>query len=278
MIMKREPLTVGYIARLFDIDKSLIKLWSNLFAEYLSKPVNLNKGEPRIYTQSDLRVFAVVYDHYDPSDDIITDAYSGVYGALNSRSQYEERYMEFAYLNSPIFQGIPDEFEQSEPGEYGTIIGGMADPSWIDIAKAYKLAADMLVDTALKNTGSYMVFNLYDVVWPILFNYRHCIEIYLKILRSLSRPNSKSNRDIDHSIEALVNSLREKYKPLKINDWIKNLLYEWSDIDDNSTAFRYPDEFKGGEYWVDFYHLKAVMGILCDAFEELIMRNAKSAG
>ena len=115
-----------------------------------------------------------------------------------------------------------------------------------------------------------MVFNLYDVVWPILFNYRHCIEIYLKILADYSKTK--------HSIQSLVDSLREKYKPLKINDWIENLLYEWSNVDDYSTAFRYPDAFEGGEYWVDFHHLKAVMGILCDGFDELVMKNARNAG
>jgi hypothetical protein len=165
MIMKREPLTAGYIARLFEIETSLVEMWSELFAEYLSKPVNRNEDAPRIYTQSDLRVFAVVYDNYDPTDDTITDAYSGVYSALNSSSQYEERYIEFAYLNSPIFQGIPDEFEQSDPSEYGVIIGGMADPSRLDLARAYRLAADMLVDTALKNTTSHKLNTLYDVVW-----------------------------------------------------------------------------------------------------------------
>lgn len=268
--MKREPLTVAYIANLFDVDKSLVKMWSKLFAQYLSKPINRNKGEARIYTQSDLRVFAVIYDNYDPSDDPITDVYFGVYSALNSGSQYEERYMEFAYLNSPIFQEIPDDFGQSEPVEYGVVIWGMANPSWIDLAQAYRVAADTLVDTALKNTDSYKGSNLYSVVWPILFNYRHCIEAYLKILTEHHKPT--------HSIEDLVNSLREKYKPLKINDWIKNLLYEWSDIDDSSTVFRYPGESKDREYWIDFHHLKAVMGILCNAFEELIMRNAKSAG
>lgn len=265
--MKREPLTVGYIASLFDIDKSLVKSWSKWFAEYLGKPAN-KKGEPRVYTQSDLRVFAVIYENYDPSDDDTTSAYLGVYGSLNSNSQYEERYTEFAYLNSPVFQEIPVEFEYSEPGEHGVIIGGMADPTWIDIAQAYRLAADMLVDAALENAGAYMVFNLYDVVWPILFNYRHCVEVYLKILTNYSKTK--------HSIESLVNSLREKYKPLKINDWIENLLYEWSNIDDHSTAFRYPDAFRGGEYWVDFHHLKAVMGILCDGFDELVMKNIKN--
>ncbi len=116
-----------------------------------------------------------------------------------------------------------------------------------------------------------MVFNLYDVVWPILFNYRHCIEIYLKILTDYSKKGA------NHSIESLVNSLRERYKPLKINDWIENLLYEWSDIDDQSTAFRYPEAFKGGEYWIDFHHLKAVMGILCDSFDKLVVENTGSA-
>ena len=116
MNMKREPLTVGYVARLFDIDKSLVKSWSKWFAEYLSSPTS-NKGEPQAYTQSDLRVFAVIYENYDPSDDDVTSAYSGVYGPLNSDDQYEERYIEFAYLNSPIFQEIPGEFEYSKPGE-----------------------------------------------------------------------------------------------------------------------------------------------------------------
>ena len=62
---------------------------------------------------------------------------------------------------------------------------------------------------------------------------------------------------------------------MKINDWIENLLYEWSDADHGSTAFRYPDGFKGGEYWIDFYHLKAVMGVLCDAFDNLFVEKER---
>lgn len=271
--MKRESLTAGYVARLLNTEVSFIKLWAKRFPEYLSHPTN-QQNEPRIYTQSDLRVFAVINDSYEwrkDDDNENADAYPEAYCALNSNTQNNEHYIELAYLHSPIFQEVPDEIGQSEPCEYGVIIGGMAQPAKIDIAQAYKLAADMLVDLALTTTESDSTFNLYGVVWPILFNYRHCIEIYLKILTNYSEDNPT------HSIESLINSLREKYKPLKINDWIKNLLVEWSSIDDRATAFRYPEDLQNGEYWVDFYHLKAVMGILCNAFEELITRNAKIA-
>jgi len=44
------------------------------------------------------------------------------------------------------------------------------------------------------------------------------------------------------------------------------------------VAANNPDAFKGGEYWVDFHHLKAVMGILCDGFDKLVMKNVRSAG
>jgi hypothetical protein len=268
--MKRGSLTVEYVARLFDIDESLVELWSDQFAEYLSKPTN-RKDEPRIYTQSDLKILAVIYDNHDASDDT-TAASSGAYLALNSGSQDDKRYREFAYLNSPVFQEVPDEFEHPEPGVYSAIIADI-EPSWIDVARAYRLAADMIIDAALEKADESVVFSLHDVALPILFNYRHCIEVYLKTLTDYShKPSRGKKKENGHIIENLVESLREKYKPLKINDWIENLLNEWGDVDHGSTAFRYPGQIKGGEYWIDFYHLKAVMGILCDAFDERFER------
>ncbi len=45
--MKREMLTVGYVARLFNVKKTTVKMWSRQFAEYLSKSANPDKSSMR---------------------------------------------------------------------------------------------------------------------------------------------------------------------------------------------------------------------------------------
>jgi hypothetical protein len=256
--MKREELGVGYVARLFNVTKDTIKKWSAEFAEFLSSSANPRKGHARKYNQSDLRVLALISEYKDWEGEEDDHDYSGIYFALNSGEHNDDRYVEFAHLNSPIFQEVPEDID--ETWTHGVIIGGIASPKILAVARHYKTAGDVLVKLALELEN----VERNELALPILFSYRHALELYLKIM--------SKNKGLIHSIESLVNSLRERYKPRKLNDFLKNLLYDFSEIDDGSNVFRYADRLPLDERWVDLHHLQNVMTILCREFEELLAK------
>ena len=111
--MKHEDIGVAYIARLFKVDKDTVKKWNYLFSEFLSQSANPSKGHPRVYIQTDIRVFALVYDYRDWAKSEEDKDYSNIYYALNSGLQHDERYIETSYFNTPLFQDIPSEIDET---------------------------------------------------------------------------------------------------------------------------------------------------------------------
>ena len=77
------------------------------------------------------------------------------------------------FVGDPIFQGLPDEI--TEDWNYGIIVGGMASSDLL-IARAYKSAGDMLIHQALQSREPY------EAAYPIIFVYRHAIELHLKLI------------------------------------------------------------------------------------------------
>jgi len=67
---------------------------------------------------------------------------------------------------------MPDEID--ETWRHGALIGGMGCRDWRQVARAYKLAADELVKLALTE------HERHELDFPILFMYRHTVELYLK--------------------------------------------------------------------------------------------------
>jgi hypothetical protein len=45
-----------------------------------------------------------------------------------------------------------------------------------DLAQAFKLTGDILVEQVISSK-----FKAYELIYPILFNYRHSLELYLKV-------------------------------------------------------------------------------------------------
>ena len=52
--------TVSEVARIIGVESGKVKRWAKDFAEYLSLPDHPGKGRERQFTESDLRVLAVV--------------------------------------------------------------------------------------------------------------------------------------------------------------------------------------------------------------------------
>ncbi len=147
---------------------------------------------------------------------------------------------------------MPDEID--ETWTHGIIIGGMAQRDFHHAARAYKLAADELLKQALGRLEPH------EVDYPILFLYRHCIELYLKTL--LTKPPEH------HDLGELIKLLEQQYGG-KLGGWVLDRLHDFHRIDVRSDLFRYP-QFVPGELWIDFHQLQEVMNRLIELFEAQI--------
>ncbi len=131
------------------------------------------------------------------------------------------------------------------------------------MARAYKYAADELVKEALSCQEPHLLD------YPIFFTYRHVLELYLKLLLN----DAVRARQIGHDLSALINAVENKFQS-KANEWVRDRLREFSEVDPTSDRFRYadrpPQHPKYVEIWIDFVQLKATMTRLCKIFEERI--------
>ncbi len=97
----------------------------------------------------------------------------------------------------------------------------------------------------------------YEIDYPIIFLYRHCVELYLKAI--LTTP--PETHDLNRLMELL-----EKQVGKKVAAWVGGRVRDFHKIDQISDLFRYP----GGpwnELWIDLHQLKTVMDRLVEAFE-----------
>lgn len=238
--------TVSEVARLLGVEPGKVKRWAKQFAEYMSLTARPAKGRERQFTEADLRVLAVVAEHLEFGNDE-----GDVHYALNSGAQYAEPLLELARLNSPLFQEPSEEMD--ETWRHGSLIGGMACRDLPQVARAYKLAADELLKQALEK------YEPHELDYPVLFLYRHTVEVYLKA----ALDNPPEHHDLSRLIQLL-----EAESGKKIAPWVKERLWDFHRIDNMAALFRYADPPADGELWIDFYHLQAVIDKLAQAIEE----------
>ena len=155
-----------------------------------------------------------------------------------------------------------------ETWNHGAILGGMAHDAYtqMSIADGYALAADTLVDAILEGK-----LQAHEIAYPILFNYRHAIELYLKVA---VKP---SNRD--HDIPALFAAFRQAVQTRlneQVPDWFSAFVLELAEIDPRSTVFRYQVAGQAserlrdtGEHWIDFRKLKEHVGAIRRGFHSV---------
>jgi DNA-binding transcriptional MerR regulator len=245
--------TIAEVARLLDVDRDSVRRWATEFAEHLSLTANPKKGQERQFTEADLRVLAVIAEHFEMENDA-----SDIHYALNSGSQYEEPFLEFARIHTPLFQEVPEEID--ETWQHGVLIGGMACRDLPQVAAAYKLAADELVKRALASQEPH------ELDYPILFLYRHTVELYLKAALTTAPEH--------HDLSRLI-QLFEAECGNTIADWIKDRLWDFHKIDHMSALFRYAEPPSNVELWIDFHQLQTVMDKLVQAFEEYMARKTE---
>lgn len=136
--------------------------------------------------------------------------------------------------------------------------GGPVD-GYLELARNYKRSADALLDSALKSREAR------DWGYPVLFGYRHALELYLKIIGRIEEPT--------HSLRECVDQIEKRLKQ-KIGSPIREWILEFDQIDPHGTAFRYADDEAGtlryAEFWVDFLQLKYAMGVIFEALDRSV--------
>lgn len=140
------------------------------------------------------------------------------------------------------------------------------------MANQFAMAANLLRDAAL-NSGTAWFY-----VHPLLFLYRHTIELYLKGLVPQPRPthNLLVMRD------SLIEYIKSKYGYDISGGWVAETITEFAAIDPNSTRFRYARNNQGNpsfnaEQVVNLDELKTRMDALFLVFMNLKMAQKGAA-
>jgi len=241
--------TVSQTARILGVDPQQVKTWAWLFKEHLSSQANPAKGCSRAFTDSDVLALMHVAMHWEENPDM-----ENIEIGLNREDHYDDdRYREMLYNHTPLLQEPPDDLD--ETWRHGVFLNGGGVDEYLELARSYRQSAETLLDSALKSGEPR------DWGYPVLFAYRHALELYLKILGEI--------QDLTHSLEECIR-LVEKRHGQPIGSPIREWIIELDKIDPIGTAFRYADDQAGtlkyAEYWVDFLHFKHAM---CQVFQGL---------
>lgn len=248
-------ISIDELAHLIGAEPELIHKWLVLFEEYFSNSaVHPDEGESRIFSQDDVRRLLIIgcaRDWWDEEQDL---DYSDVYGQLNSPEEYDDRYIEAAYLRAPLFQPMPENPE--EMATYTLVVGEDWTGSDLGtIAQSYKLAGDVLVESALETEEPW------KLAYPILFNYRHALELSLKAIILPDKYN--------HDIASLIKQLEEK-SGKTLSKEAKAIFDQFVEIDRKSTAFRYGEKIPKDDTMINLYQLKYIMNYLSKGFAEIL--------
>jgi hypothetical protein len=139
----------------------------------------------------------------------------------------------------PLFRD-PCEGDEREDGysePFGFLLGPMGVFSRDEMADQYFLAANVLVEQVQqRNVADY------DIAYPVLFLFRHAMELMLKSLLGQSAPHHHRLNSIADDFAAFVHREHRQEVPR----WIVERLHELARIDPTSEAFRYgEDKYQG---------------------------------
>ena len=205
----------------------------------------------------DLRKLAYISMYWEDEPDL-----ESIKIGLNMEDYHEDIYNNFITKVTPLFRDLPEEL--NEDWRHGAIIGGMGELSDLfSLADSYKMAGDILVDAALSND------EVCDLICPIIYNYRHATELYLKAIVSKQKK--------DHNLLWLLNEFKLLLKSefrTELPDWFEGILHSLNDFDPNGTIFRYGGACPG-EAWADIEHMKTLMGWMARSFQQIKMQRGR---
>jgi hypothetical protein len=166
-----------------------------------------------------------------------------------------------------IFQEPPPDVD--ETWTHGAMLGGMIGYADEDLAESYFLAGDTLIAAILKGDATG-----HDLVNPVMYVYRHGIELYLKCI---VHPSNRSH-SLGSLLDAFCRHVREGYGET-VPPVITKPITEFAMYDQRSDVFRYETNKDGknhepigqqGEFWIDLPSLKASMALLRRSFRRVL--------
>lgn len=249
---------VSLVASILKVEKDLIKKWAYLFSEYLTPGANPGKGMPRNFSRNDINVFASILLSWEDDPDIEAIKYG-----LNTNDYTEYPFDELLIQITPLFQDPPDNVEEYR--HKGVLFGGMSEYSDLFIlAKSYKSAGDRLVDIALADE------ECHDLICPIIYNYRHSAELFLKATLG----NSEKIHDLLSLLEKFKRYIKDEFDA-SAPAWFENILLTFNDFDPYGTTFRYGGKLNRDEIYIDLAHVKTLMNWLAESFQKINDRKMK---
>jgi hypothetical protein len=234
---------VAEAARILEVNGQQVKTWASAYKDRLSGQANPGKGKPRLFTDSDVLALMYVCDRSEsgePADEISA--------GLDREDHFgNDRYRDLLYAHTPILQEPPDDLD--ETWRHGILLAGGGVDGYLALARNYRECAEALLEAALKSGEPR------DWSFPVLFAYRHTLELYLKIIGEIDE-NTHSLR----KCVLLVEKRHGERLPSRAREWI----IELDEIDPKGMTFRYADDNAGKamrnvEYWVDFGQFKFAM-------------------
>lgn len=251
--------SVAETARILRVDGQQVKAWAWAYKDCLSSQANPGKGKPRTFTDSDVLALMYICDRSEsnePADEIRA--------GLDREDHYEnDRYREILYAHTPILQEPPGDLD--ETWRHGILLAGGGVDGYLALARHYRESAETLLEAALKSSEPR------DWGFPVLYAYRHTLELYLKIIGEI--------KDHTHSLKECVLRVEKDHGerlPSRAREWI----IELDEIDPDGTAFRYADENAGRairyvEYWLDFVQFEFAMTHVFRMLDAAILKAAR---
>lgn len=160
-----------------------------------------------------------------------------------------------------IFLDVPDDID--ETWTHVALFGGMSNRAlpedFCSFATHFKKAGDALVQKLEKVDSE-----AYEILNPVLYLYRHSIELYLKSF--LGEIKTHNLQKLLHAFKDLMKSKYNWDIPVALEIFIN----EFDVYDRSSTVFRYPSlERPGTELMVNLYSLRNNMDSVSDFFQRL---------
>lgn len=155
-----------------------------------------------------------------------------------------------------IFVEPPEDVD--ETFTHGAMIGGMVGYDDESLAISYFLAGEALIDRVLSDAAGSQ-----ELICPILYLYRHGIELYLKVI---VKP-TKRNHSLGSLFDAFCKHVSSTYKE-RVPVWLTKPVTQLAEFDPGSDLFRYGQSrppsrtqrlINEGEFWIDLRTLRRVM-------------------
>lgn len=251
--------SVAEAARILGVDGQQVKTWGWAYKDHLGAGANPGKEKSRMFTDTDLLALMYICD-LSASDETADEIRAG----LDREDHFgNDRYRELLYANTPILQEPPDDLD--ETWRHGILLVGGGADGYLTFARNYRECADGMLEAALKSGEPR------DWGFPVLFAYRHTLELYLKIIGEIDNHT--------HSLRECVLLVEKRHGerlPPRAREWI----IELDGIDPNGTAFRYADDEAGKalrnvEYWLDFVQFKFAMNRVFRMLDTAILHAAR---